>query len=318
MRPRRFVVWIISAGLFVALLGSAAFLTDFNLRLAILALLTSISVIGLYFAFGLAGLIHLAQAAFIGFGAYASALVAQRFGISPWLGLLFGVITAAAAGALLAYPMHRTRSHYLALTTVGFSISFEVVIRNWEKLTGGYDGLGAIPLLRLRTGMRSELEFFYICVFFLLLCALTAILLRRSHFGRSLIAVRDDELAAAAAGIDIAKLKSKAFILCSAYGGLSGALYAHYGGFISPDDFGLARSIMLLSMLIVGGEFSILGAVLGSFFLTYLPEWLRFIGGGYMAVFGLLMLGVLILMPDGIVGSLGAWLKPRLSRRRSP
>ena len=265
MDSARSEFWIVAAVTFIALLGAAAFLTDFNLRLAILAILTSISVIGLYFAFGLAGLIHLAQAAFVGSGAYASALASKHFGISPWLGLVVGVATAAIAGALLAYPMHRTRSHYLALVTVGFSVSFEVVIRNWEGLTGGYDGLGAIPLLRLRTGMRSELEFFYICVAFLLLCVVSEVLLRRSHFGRELIAVRDDELAAAASGIDVARLKSKAFILCSAYGGLSGALYAYYGGFISPDDFGLARAIMLLSMLIVGGEFSILGAIVGSF-----------------------------------------------------
>lgn len=300
----------------LALIGGGAFLGDYGLRLAILAILASIAVIGLHFAFGLAGLIHLAQAAFVGVGAYASALAVQRLGLSPWLGLVIGTAAAGVAGALLAYPMHRTRSHYLALTTVGFNVSFEVIARNWEPVTGGYDGLGGIPLLRLHVGLPSDLEFFYICVAILALCVIVAFLLRRSHFGRSLIAVRDDELAAAASGIPVAKLKTRAFILCSAYGGLSGALYAHYGGFISADDFGLGRAIMLLSMLIVGGEFSILGAIIGSFFLTYLPEWLRFIGSGYMAVFGLLMLGVLILMPEGIVGSLGGWLKPRLVRKR--
>lgn len=295
--------------------GASGLLGDFGLRLAILAVMTSIAVIGLYFAFGLAGLIHLAQAAFVGIGAYTSGLLSQTFGISPWIGLPLGVIAAALAGALLAFPMHRTRSHYLALTTVGFSVSFEVIVRNWESVTGGYDGLGSIPILRLNSGISSELEFFYLSVVFLSLSALAAIMLRRSHFGRALVAVRDDELAAAASGIDIARLKTKAFILCSAYGGLSGALYAHYSGFISPDDFGLARSIMLLSMLIVGGEFAVLGAVVGGIFLTFLPEWLRFVGGGYMAVFGLLMLGVLMLMPKGIVGSLGGWIRmPRAER----
>jgi branched-chain amino acid transport system permease protein len=128
--------------------------------------------------------------------------------------------------------------------------------------------------------------------------------------------VRDDELAAAASGINIANLKSKAFIICSAYGGLSGALYSHYSGFISPDDFGLARSIMLLAMLIVGGEFFIVGAVIGSAFLTYVPEWLRFIGGGYMAVFGVFMLLVLMLMPNGIMGSLANLRRTRAEADR--
>ncbi len=304
----------VSAVLFLVIMGGMTLLSDFDLRLAILAIITSISVIGLYFAFGLAGLIHLSQAAFVGIGAYSSALITQSVGLSPWLAVFAATALTALAAALLAYPMHRTKSHYLALVTVGFNVSFEVIIRNWTSVTGGYDGLGAIPLLRLDSAMRTELEFLYICIAFLMATVLVAALVQRSHLGRAMVAVRDDELAAAASGIDVARMKIKAFVLCSAYGGLSGALYSHYGGFISPDDFSLARSIMLLSMLIVGGEFSILGAIIGSFFLTYLPEWLRGIGGGYMAVFGVFMLAVLILMPNGIVGSLGGWLRMRLAR----
>jgi branched-chain amino acid transport system permease protein len=288
----------------------AAFLSDFSLRLANLAAIASVSVVGLYFAFGLAGMIHLAQAAFVGIGAYAAGLAAQGTGLSPWITLVIGTVAAGIAGALLAYPMHRTRSHYLALTTVSFSISFEVIVRNWTSLTGGYDGLDSIPLLRVDGISRSDLGFFLVSTSILLLSILVAELLRLSHFGRALIAVRDDELAAAASGINIASLKSKAFILCSAYGGLSGALYAHYSGFISPDDFGLTRSIMLLAMLIVGGEFFIVGAVIGSVFLTYVPEWLRFVGGGYMAVFGVFMLVVLMVMPNGIMGSLAGLRRP--------
>ena len=189
---------------------------------------------------------------------------------------MIGTPAAGIAGALLAYPMHRTRSHYLAPTTVGFSISFEVIVRNWISLTGGYDGLDSIPLLRLAGIGRSEFWLFpHQHLGILLLSMLVAELLRLSHFGWVLIAVRDDELAAAVCGVNIASLKSRAFILCSAYGGLSGALYAHYSGFISPDDFGLTRSITLLAMLIVGGEFFIVGAVIGPVFPTYVPEWLR-------------------------------------------
>jgi branched-chain amino acid transport system permease protein len=309
LRSRRTLAPIVVS--LAAVLG-ATFLSDFDLRLANLAAIASIAVIGLYFAFGLAGMIHLAQAAFVGIGAYASGLTAQVTGLSPLIAIVIGTVVAGIAGALLAYPMHRTRSHYLALTTVGFSISFEVIVRNWISLTGGYDGLDAIPLLRIAGIGRSDFGFFLISIGVLLLSMLVAELLRLSHFGRALIAVRDDELAAAACGVNIASLKSRAFILCSAYGGLSGALYAHYSGFISPDDFGLTRSIMLLAMLIVGGEFFIVGAVIGSAFLTYVPEWLRFVGGGYMAVFGVFMLLVLILMPNGIMGSLANLRRPRL------
>jgi branched-chain amino acid transport system permease protein len=170
----------------------------------------------------------------------------------------------------------------------------------------------------MRFGLSSggELQYFYICAAFVALSAAVAALIRYSHLGRAMVAVRDDELAAAASGISVARTKTRAFVICSAYGGLSGALYAHFGGFIAPDDFSLARSIMLLAMLIVGGEFSIGGAVIGSFLLTYLPEWLRGIGGAYLAVFGVLMLLVLILMPSGIVGALGGWLRPGAAKER--
>jgi branched-chain amino acid transport system permease protein len=313
LRLRRVLAAIVIT--LAAALG-ATFLSDFSLRLANLAAIASISVIGLYFAFGLAGMIHLAQAAFVGVGAYAAGLAAQATGLNPWITIVIGTVAAGIAGALLAYPMHRTRSHYLALTTVGFSISFEVIVRNWTSLTGGYDGLDSIPLLRVRGIGRSDFGFFLVSVGILLLCILVAELLRLSHFGRALIAVRDDELAAAASGINIASLKSKAFILCSAYGGLSGALYSHYSGFISPDDFGLTRSIMLLAMLIVGGEFFIVGAVIGSAFLTYVPEWLRFVGGSYMAVFGVFMLVVLMIMPNGIMGALANLRRQRANAGR--
>jgi branched-chain amino acid transport system permease protein len=300
---------------FLILISAGLVLNDFNLRLAILAVLSSIAVLGLYFAFGLAGLIHLAQSAFVGVGAYSSALLTARIGLNPWLGVFSGMAAAGLAGALFAYPMHRTRTHYLALTTVGFSVSFVIIVRNWESLTGGYDGLGGIPLLRLHMGMRGDLEFYYISLLFLGASILAAVLLRHSHFGRALVAIRDDEFAAAASGVNVAKLKRKAFILCSIYGGLSGALYAHYSGFISPDDFELGRAIMLLSMLIIGGEFHIAGAVVGSFTLTYMPEWLRFVGRGYMALFGVLMLLVLMLMPNGIVGALLASVRSRIEKR---
>jgi branched-chain amino acid transport system permease protein len=311
LAPFRSKFWFGVILICFVVVGGAGFLTEFNLRLAILAIITSIAVIGLYFSFGLIGLIHLAQASFVGIGAYSSALIAQWVGLTPWLTVFAATAVTAVAAALLAYPMHRTGSHYLALTTAGFAVSFEVIMRNWTSVTGGYDGLGAIPLLRLNLTTRGDLEFLYICIGFLLVSTLIAALVRRSHIGRGMIAVRDDELAAAVSGIDVARMKTKAFVLCSAYGGLSGALYAHYGGFISPDDFSLARSIMLLSMLIVGGEFSILGAVAGSCFLTYLPEWLRAVGAGYMAVFGVLMLAVLILMPNGIMGALRGWVQLR-------
>jgi branched-chain amino acid transport system permease protein len=129
-----------------------------------------------------------------------------------------------------------------------------------------------------------------------------------------MIAVRDDELACGASGVDSFRMKLLAFTLCGAYGALSGVLYAHYSNYIAPSDFDSVRAITLLVMLIVGGEVSILGAIAGCILISFAPEWLRFLGEAYLTVFGIGIILVLILLPHGVVGAIQS-LRARYGRR---
>jgi branched-chain amino acid transport system permease protein len=305
---------VVLLALLAAGIGAAAapeLLSSYNLRLLNQALINAVAVVGLCFAFGYAGLIHLGQSAFMGFGAYLSAVATVRYGIDPLLAVPAAVLLGIAASVLVGWPLLRLRGHYLALATMGLVVTFEIIVKNWVGVTGGYDGMSGIPPVVL-FGRRfaDDADFLILSAGVLALVLLLGIALRHSRFGRAMISVRDDELAAAASGIDVFRTKMLAFVLCGALGALSGALYAHHAGYIAPNDFDLTRSLAVLAMLIVGGEFSFVGAVVGSVVVTFAPEWLRVLGSAYMAVFSILLLLVLIFMPHGVVGDL-----PRLVRR---
>lgn len=306
----------VTVGLGVALLAAALVapfvLSDYNLRLINLALHTSIAVIGLCIAFGWTGLLHLGQAAFIGIGAYATAILSTRYGLGFWLSMPLAILVSGLAALAIAVPMLRLRGHYLALAVLGFNVTFEIVARNWTPVTGGFDGIAGIPHVSLfGTELEGDFRYYYLSLGFVVVVALLATALRHSRYGRAMIAVRDDELAAGTSTVMVFRIKVMAFVLASMFAGLSGVLYAHHASYIAPQDFEFVRSVTILVMLILGGETSILGAILGAVILTYAPEWLRFVGDAYLAVFGIGVLLVLILMPTGIMGQIARFAPGR-------
>jgi branched-chain amino acid transport system permease protein len=299
----------------LATLGLPLVLPQYDLRVMILALIAALSVIGLCIAFGWAGLIQLGQAAFVGVGAYTSAIVSCQYGFPFPAALLAATAVSGLLAVLIGVPLLRLRGHYLALATVGLNATAIIIISNAGDLTGGYDGYSAIPPAALfGVSFTTDTQYFYLTWTILAAISLGVAGLRHSRFGRALLAIRDDELAAGTSGVPVVRMKVLAYGLCGACGGISGSLYAHYANYISPGDFDLVHSITFLVMLIVGGETSIIGAILGAILLSFLPEWLRFLGGSYLAVFGVGVLLVLVLMPTGIVG-LASRLAPR---RREP
>jgi branched-chain amino acid transport system permease protein len=291
------------AGLGIAALMLPLALSDYNLRVMVLALQTAIAVIGLCIAFGWAGLIQLAQASFVGIGAYTAALVSLKYGLGFWLVTPLAMLVSGLVALVIAGPMLRLRGHYLALATVGLSVTTDIVAKNWVALTNGFDGISGIPGVFLGGyELTSDREYYYLSLVFVVLVALFAIALRHSAYGRAMIAVRDNELASGTASVPVVRIKILAFVLASMLAGLSGSLFAHYSHYIAPQDFELVHSVTILVMLIVGGEISVIGAVLGAILLSFAPELLRFVGQAYLAIFGAGVLIVLILMPDGIVG----------------
>ena len=312
MRP---LPLILAAIVLLAALVAPRFLSEFNLRLATLSLHTSIAVIGLCVAFGWAGLLHLGQAAFIGIGAYTTAILATKLGLGFWTTMPVALFTSGLVALCIAVPMLRLRGHYLALAVLGFNVTFEIVARNWTKLTGGFDGITDIPPVQVFTlQIADDRGYYYLSLAFVVAVSLFAVALRYSRYGRAMIAIRDDELAAGTSSIAVTRMKVLAFVIASVLAGLSGALYAHHATFIAPQDFEFVKSVTILVMLIMGGETSVIGAIIGTVIITFLPEWLRFLGDYYQAVFGVLVLVILIVMPTGIVGK---WTEFRslISRR---
>ena len=300
-------------GLVLLTLGAPAVLSEYALRVMNLSLIGSLAVMGLCIAFGWAGLIQLGQAAFVGVGAYTSAVLSRDFGMPFVLAVPLAALLAGAAAVLIGFPLLRLRGHYLALATVGLNATAVTLISNAGDWSGGYDGLSGIPPMQLGGWeLTTDTQSYFLIWIVVVLVSLAVLALRTSRYGRALVAVRDDEMAAGTSGVPVVTMKAFAYGLCGICAGLSGALYAHYSHYISPGDFDLAHSITLLVMLIVGGETSVLGAILGSVLLGFLPEWLRFVGDGYLAVFGIGVLLVLVLVPQGIVGMLR-----RLARREA-
>lgn len=288
-------------------------LPSFDLRILNIGLVTGIAVIGLVFSFGYTGLINIGQSAFMGIGAYVSALLAARLGLSPFLAIPVSIVVGILMAVLIGLPLLRLRGHYLALGTLGLVVTIEIVLKNWTSVTGGYDGLSGIPPLSLGgVDFTRDDHFIFIVTGVLYLLVLLGFAIRQSRFGRAMIIVRDDELSAAACGVNVLRTKILAFAISGGCGALSGALSAHYSLYIAPTDFDLVRSLMVLAMLIFGGEVSFVGAILGAVLLTFLPEWLRFVGEAYIAVFSVLLVLILIFLPKGMFQGLMILAKKRI------
>lgn len=323
MTRTTFVLGAMIAGLAL----SGLMLEGYSLRLLTLALLNVIAVLGLNLAYGYCGVIHLGQAAFAGLGAYVTALVSTKLGLPLWISIPLGLVAATTFAVTVSVPLVRLKGHYLALATVGINVILELIGKNWIEVTNGYNGVTGIPRLgEMLSAKAPDRAFFWVAAGVAMIAVCAALRIRQSHLGRAMIALRDDEIAAETSGIDSRRTQVTAFALSAFFAAVSGALYAHYVGFISPTDFAVAQSILYLSMLVIGGEGTVAGAVIGALLLTFLPEilrdmqaafvaaggdekgWLaRILKDGYLAIYGLITLLVLMLMPNGLAGVLARW-----------
>lgn len=292
---------------------------DYGLRLLNVALLAGIAVLGLNFAMGYAGLISLMHGSTVGMGAYAMALLTVKAGWNPWLASLASVAASAFFSYLAGVLLLRLKGHYFALATLGINVSFGIVASNWVDLTGGTNGISMIPSLSVMGfALEGERRYFYFVLTVLTLLTAISYVIRKSDVGRAMIAVRDDELAAAVSGLNVTKVRVTALTLSGALAGVSGALFASHVHFVSPEDFTFTRSIIYLAMLVVGGEGSIFGALLGALVVSLLPELLRDVGEAYLLVFGLLTLIVLIVFPKGLAGLISNFLPSVGARSDQP
>jgi branched-chain amino acid transport system permease protein len=262
----------------------------------------AIAVFGLSIVLGLCGQINLAQAAFFALGAYSVALGTVDYHLSFWLCLVGGMALAFAAGAALGLTTLRLGGHYLAMVTISFQQILTVVLLNAIRFTHGPDGVSSIsrPM-----GFTSGQSFLALVVAILAISGYLVWRLADTRLGRAMRAVRDNELAASANGIDVYRTKLIAFALAALLGGLGGGLFAGGFSYISPDQFAFADSIVLLTMALLGGVASPIGSAIGTALLILIPEWLRFlksVPGLYLAVYGVAVILIVLFMPDGIWG----------------
>ena len=266
-------------------------------------LVMSIGVMGLNLTLGYAGQTSLAQAAFMGLGAYTTAILTTKYGVSWYAAFALSGLLTFAVGLLLGFPALRVRTHHLAFVTLAFSTLIWLVLRNEQWLTGGVFGISNINRPDF-FGIKlfGALEFHRFVVVVTLILSLKLWWLIRSPWGLAFTALRENPVRAASLGIDTRAYTLLAFAIGSAYGGFAGALYAPLVEFIDPSPFSLSQSLFLLLMVVAGGAGYLFGPFVGALLGVVLPEWLRFAGSLYLIIFAAIVLALLVICPQGVSG----------------
>jgi branched-chain amino acid transport system permease protein len=281
-------------------------------------LVYALAVLGLVVLVGYTGLLSLGQVAFYAVGAYSSALLSLRLHFPVWGAIAGAMAIAALWGVLVGLPSFKLEGPFLVIITIGFAEIVRLFVLNAQALTGGPFGLSQIaPLAVGSLKLNTPQTFYYFIVLLDLVVVGGVMRLRGSRVGRAMRAVRDDELAAGAMGINVQLYKVTAFVVSAVLAGLSGALYAHLTSYLNPDLFTFNASANFLTMNVVGGIESVVGGVISAVAVTILPETLRFLKDYYMLIFSIILM-VLVLFtawfenlrnsPDA-GGALGEWIR---------
>ena len=280
---------------------------------------------GLNIVVGLAGLLDLGYVAFYAVGAYSYALLSHTFGLGFWTCLPLAGLFAATFGMLLGFPVLRLRGDYLAIVTLGFGEIIRIVLLNWYEVTGGPNGLSDIPrpsffgfpfernppdgvtsfhqLFGLQFDSLHRIIFLYFLILVLALITNFVVLrLRRLPIGRAWEALREDEIACKALGINPTNTKLTAFSLGAMFGGFAGSFFATRQGFISPESFTFIESATILAIVVLGGMGSQMGVVLAATLLVVLPEMARGFAEYRMLLFGAAMVAIMVWRPGGLLG----------------
>lgn len=275
----------------------------------------AILALSLNLIMGYLGQSALGHAAFFAIGAYSSSLLALNVGISPWIGLFVGASFAAVSGVVIGYLTFHLKGDYFALATFGFGLIVYSIINNWIGVTRGPMGLPGIPQYITFIDWFDSSIFY--CILILTFVLITIFIARKivySPFGRVVQSIRDDELAAEALGKDTRRVKIMIFAIGAFFAGVAGSLYAHYITFIDPSSFTVMESILVVTMVVLGGVGTIEGPILGAAALVLFPEMLRFIGiSGADAdsirqmIYGLLLVILIMKRPQGLVGKYKLW-----------
>jgi branched-chain amino acid transport system permease protein len=298
------LAWV--AGI-VALAAIPFGLSNYGWYILCVTMVYALVALSLNILVGLAGQISIGHAGFWALGAYGSALAMQSFGVPFILAIFVGGAIAALFGALVALPALRVSGHYLAIATLAFAILVQQVLFEWESVTGGRQGL-AVPRPSLAGfEITSDLPYYYLLLVLFLGAAWMTRNLRRSLTGRSLMALRMSAIGAQCAGISRARHIILAFALSAFLTGVSGALYGSLIGRLSTETFSLSASLSFLTMAVIGGLGSEVGALLGAAFLAAAPELLRQFKDAEMVIYGVILVLCMLFLPGGLAGLGRRW-----------
>ncbi|MCZ7675052.1 MAG: branched-chain amino acid ABC transporter permease [Roseovarius sp.] len=303
----------------IVVLAPVLFPSSFYYRVGALIFVNGLATMGLVILVGYAGQVSLGHAGFVGIGAYACALGPVYLGLPQILCVVLGAAISALLAFLVGRPILKLKAHYLAVATLGLGILIYMVIYNEGWLTGGPDGMDVQPLgvreLLKDYGIKvgsSEL-WYWISGVVLLVGAFVALNLHNSPAGRALRSLHDSEVAASTIGIDVARMKLTAFVISSVYASVAGSQVALMNRFVTPDVAGFIHSVELLTMAVLGGAASVMGAVVGATILTALPQVLTVFEDFEHVLLGLIMMLVMIFLREGLVPSLARRMRRSVS-----
>lgn len=282
--------------LLLVLLASPALLGVSNYYLTVLVMMCiySISALSLNLLLGFGGQVSVGHAGFLMIGSYSAAIFAS-LGLPFVLSILLAGLVSTIVSLVIALPSVRLRGHFLAVITLGFGISIPQIALNWESLTNGYSGMFVE-----KSSLLTEQLLYIIIAFTTVLIAWIIRNLINSSLGRAFVSIRESEIAAQSIGINVAKYKLILFSISAFFTGIAGSLYAYWFGFVSPNDFTVTTSFLLLAMIVVGGLASIKGSIIGAIFLSLIPLFAdQFVGLTNLSI-GVIMIIIILLKPTGL------------------
>jgi len=282
--------------------------STYQVNIMTTALMYVVLGLGLNIVVGMAGLLDLGFVAFYAVGAYSYALLNTHFGLGFWTVLPIGGALAAICGIILGFPVLRLRGDYLAIVTLGFGEIIRLVLENWNEFSNGPAGISNIQRPSF-FGMDLSLDMaihyvYYLMVIFVIITIFVVNRLQDSRLGRAWMALREDEIACQAMGIDKRKTKLVAFFLGAFWAGIVGVIFAAKTTFINPASFTFLESAIILAIVVLGGMGSIVGVILGALILILTPEYLRALAEYRMLAFGAVMVLMMVFRPQGLIGTL--------------
>ncbi len=268
--------------------------------------------IGINFQMGSTDMVNFAPAAFFGVGAYTSAMLSTKLGVSPWLGFIAAAIMGVLIGYIVGAPTLKTKGYYLSLVTIAMQTVFYLMLMN-TRAVGGPNGLPGVPpfmigeysfrgpLVLFGATLPYQVHYFYLAAVILILAALFAAKLYNSRVGLAWNAIAGDDIVAACQGVNLVKTKLLAFCIGGAFASVAGVVYAHYMTYVGPDDFTFLRSLIILSMIILGGMDNVIGVIAGAAILTLVDQKLMELTDFRMLAYGLVIVVMLLLRSEGII-----------------